>query len=45
VSWLSRIRFRIARWIAPASMLFNADMSRELDRVTKENEELRRDRA
>jgi hypothetical protein len=45
VSWVRRIRASIARLIAPKDMLFNSDMSLELDRLTKENQELRRDRA
>lgn len=36
-----RTRYSIARWIAPDDMLFNADMSLELDRLTVANESLR----
>jgi hypothetical protein len=38
---IERARYAIARFIAPRSMLFNADMSRELDRKIVEVESLR----
>jgi hypothetical protein len=37
---LHRIRERISRWLCPG-LLFNSDMSRELDRLLVENERLR----
>ena len=38
---IERARCAIARFIAPRSMLFNADMSLELDRCIVEIESLR----
>ena len=37
----ARERQRLARWLAP-DLLFNSDMSREIDRLIAENDRLRK---
>ena len=37
---LERIRYSLAKTIAPRGMVFNSDMSLEIDRLTVENERL-----